>query len=108
MKKLSIVPVGNRVIIKQQSLETTTESGIILQLENEAAEQAANVQGTVLAIGSACWNPEVWPEPWAKVGDEVSFAKYAGKNIYDPSNDEHYLIMNDIDIVCRIEEVEND
>ncbi len=106
MKKLSAVPVGNRVIIKQQSLEKVTESGIVLQLENEAAEQAANIQGTVIAIGDAAWDQ--WPTPWAKVGDEVYFAKWAGKKVNDPASGETYLIMNDVDIVCRLEEVETD
>ena len=106
MKKLSTIPVGNRVIIKQQELEKTTESGIILQLENEEAEQAANIQGTVLAIGVDAWDQ--WSEPWAKVGDEVYFAKWAGKKVYDHATEEHYLIMNDIDIVCRLQEVKDD
>ena len=39
MKKLGITPVGNRVIVEQDKVETTTDSGIILQLENEAAQK---------------------------------------------------------------------
>ena len=102
MKKLSISPKGNRIIIEQDKLEEVTESGIILQRSNEAGEQAGIIRGTVLAIGDACWDQ--WPSPWAKVGDVVYFAKYAGKNVPDPVTEEIYLVMNDIDIIATVEE----
>lgn len=106
MKKLYVHPRGNRIIIEQDKLEETTKSGIVLQLENGAAEQAGIIRGTVLAIGEAAWNQ--WPEPWAEVGDRVYFAKFAGKQIPDPVNKEMYLIMNDIDIIATIEEENKD
>lgn len=107
MKKLSITPKGNRVIIEQVKLEETTDSGIILKRENEAAEQAGIIKGTVVALGESCWDS--WPEPWAKVGDEVYFAKFAGKQIPDPVNEEMYLIMMDEDIIATIDkEIKDD
>lgn len=105
MKKLSIYPFGRRVIVKQQALETITPGGIVLQLENEKAEKAANIQGTLMAIGLGSWDD--YDEPWAEVGQEVYFAKYAGKQIFDTDGEE-YLIMNAFDLLCGIEEVEND
>jgi len=102
MIELGIVPCGNRIILKQQSLEKTTDSGIVIKLENEKAEQAAIIQGTLIAVGEDSWDQ--WSAPWAKVGQEVYFAKYAGKNVYDPKTKETYLIMNDIDIICTIGE----
>lgn len=107
MKKLSITPSGNRIIIEQDKLETTTASGIVLKLENEAAEKAGNIKGTVLAIGENCWDS--WSSPWASVGDEVLFAKFAGKQIIDPVNEEAYLIMMDEDIIATInKEIKDD
>lgn len=106
MKKLYITPKGNRIIIEQQKLETTTESGIILKLENEEAERAGNIRGTVLAIGEDCWTS--WSSPWASVGDEVYFAKFAGKQIIDPVNEEAYLIMMDEDIIATIDKETKD
>ena len=106
MKKLSITPKGNRVIIEQVKLEEVTASGIILKQENKAAEQAGIIKGTVLAIGEACWDG--WPEPWAKVGDEVYFAKFAGKQIPDPGTEEMYLIMMDEDIIATIDNENRD
>ena len=106
MKKLSITPKGNRVIIEQEKLEETTESGIILKRDNEVAEQAGIIKGTILALGDACWDS--WPTPWAKVGDSVYFAKFAGKQIPDPVNEEMYLIMMDEDIIATIDQEKED
>ena len=106
MKRLYVHPSGNRVIIEQDKLEKTTESGIVLQRDNGAAVQAGIIRGTVLAVGEDAWDK--WSEPWAQVGDRVYFAKFAGKTIPDPVNEEVYLIMNDIDIIATIEEKEDD
>ena len=106
MKKLFITPKGNRVVIKQSQLEETTESGIILKRDNKVAEQAGIIKGTVVALGEACWGK--WPEPWAKIGDEVYFAKFAGKTIPDPVTEEMYLIMMDEDIIATIDEENKD
>ena len=106
MKKLYVQPKGNRVIIEQEKIEQTTESGIIIKRDNEAAEQAGNIRGTVLALGEACWDK--WNEPWAKIGDDVLFAKFAGKQVIDPVTGESYLIMNDIDIIATLEKKEDD
>ena len=105
MTKLYITPKGNRIIIEQVKLEETTESGIILKRENEAAEQAGIIKGTVVAVGDQAWDS--WPEPWANVGDEVYFAKFAGKQIPDPVTKTMYLIMMDEDIIATIQEEEN-
>jgi co-chaperonin GroES (HSP10) len=106
MKKISITPRGNRVIIEQTKLETTTESGIVLKLDNEMAEQASVIKGKVLALGDACWDS--WPTPWAEVGDIVYYAKFAGKQIPDPVTEEVYLIMMDEDIIATLEEETKD
>ena len=107
MKKLGITPTGGKVIVEQDKLEKITESGIIIQRENEAAEQAGQIAGTVVAVGHDCWTGK-WTEDWCKVGDRVLFAKYAGKNINDVSTGETYLIMNDVDVVAIINEEKQD
>ena len=102
MEKLGITPVGNRLIIDQDNLETTTDSGIILKLEHEAAEQAGQIAGTVVAVGEECYYR--WDTVWCKVGDRILFAKFAGKTINDVSTGKRYLIMNDVDVVAIINE----
>ena len=106
MNKLYITPKGNRVIIEQVKLEETTESGLVLKLDNQAAEQAGIIKGTVVAVGESCWDS--WPEPWAYVGDEVYFAKFAGKTIPDPVTKTMYLIMMDEDIIATIQKENED
>ena len=102
MEKLGITPVGNRLIVDQDNLETTTESGIILKLENAAAEQAGQIAGTVVAVGADCYYQ--YDTPWCKVGDRVLFAKFAGKTLNDVTTGKAYLVMNDIDVVALIKE----
>jgi co-chaperonin GroES (HSP10) len=106
MKKLGIQVKGNRVIIQQTKIEETTESGIVLKLDNVEAEQAGVIKGVVLALGEACWDG--WPEPWAKVGDTVYYAKFAGKQVPDPITKEMYLVMMDEDIIATILEENKD
>ena len=103
MKKLYMKPLGNRIIIEQDKIEETTESGIIIKRDREEAEQANVIRGTVVAVGEDAWDQ--WPSQWAKVGDRVYFAKFAGKILPDPVTGESYLVMNDVDIVALIEEI---
>lgn len=104
MKKINIHPKGSRVIVEQDKIEETTPGGIIIKRDNELAEQASVIRGTIVALGDEAWDQ--WPSPWAKVGDRVYFAKYAGKNIPDPVTNEMYLVMDDRDIVATIDEEE--
>lgn len=57
-------------------------------------------------MGDACWDK--WPTPWAKLGDEVYFAKFSGKQVIDPVTGESFLIMMDTDIIATLEKKEND
>lgn len=102
MNKLGITPVGNRLIVDQDNLETTTPGGIVLKLENEAAEQAGQIAGKVVAVGDDCYYQ--YDTPWCKVGDRVLFAKFAGKTLNDVTTGKSYLVMNDIDVVALINE----
>jgi chaperonin GroES len=95
-----IVPFLHRVLVKPAPVETKSEGGIILSL-NEKREQASASQGTVLALGDtfgADYKTNVLP----KVGDKVYFAQYAGRWIKE--NDEDLVILNDEDLLCIIKE----
>jgi co-chaperonin GroES (HSP10) len=39
--------------------------------------------------------------PWVKVGDRISYARYAGKWVEE--NEKDYLIINDEDVVAILE-----
>lgn len=93
---------GHRILIKPDPVETTTASGIIVELNEEAYANATTV-GTVLEIGPEAFkafNRAAGTEqPWFKVGDRIGFGRYAGKSIIDPKTKERYLVINDEDAV---------
>lgn len=104
--------LGNRVIIKPDSIEEVTSGGIVIaQTENyRREEKAATSTGTVIGFGEAAWlDPLLGGEPWVEIGDKVVFARYAGKFVTDPDDGEEYVVINDDAIQARIlEEVSND
>ncbi len=99
---MALKPVGHRVLVKPDDLETETESGIVYRL-NTSQERSGQIFGTLVEIGPTAWKAFDDGEPWAEIGDRVAYARYAGKWIEDPETKEMYVIMNDDDIVGRIE-----
>ena len=105
-----IKPLGHRVLIKQDKLEETDPTfkaakdiGLIIETLEKEREQAAVVKGIVLSIGSTCWkDPSLGGIPWVEVGDYVYFAKYAGALITDPETKEKYILLNDEDIIAKV------
>lgn len=97
--------VGHRVMVKPREVKKTTASGIAIVLD-EKIEKSATVIGTVVGVGPDAWKTMyitgTASEPWAKVGDEVYYAKYAGKWVIDEDTQTEYLIINDEDITAVI------
>nr|ASN63651.1 co-chaperonin GroES [uncultured virus] len=94
---------GFRVLVEPKHFEEVTEGGIILNVgEDWKREKAATVIGTIVNVGPTAWKGFDDGVPWAKVGDKVYYAKYAGKTIVD--GDKEYVILNDEDIQCIINE----
>lgn len=66
-------------------------------------------QGTVVQIGPLAWKVASWGygtadwQPWCEVGDEIIFAKYAGKMIIDPDDGTVYMAINDEDVILIVE-----
>jgi len=97
--------LGNRVIIKPDPIEKVTSGGIVIaQTENYMREErAATSTGVVVGFGEAAWlDPAMGGEPWVDVGDRVVFARYAGKFVTDPDDDEEYVVINDDAIQARV------
>lgn len=102
MSAHGITPVGARVLILPDEIETKTKSGIItthgIQVQRE---EMAQVDGVVVSMGSLCFHDQ--PEPWCKIGDRVIFGKYSG--ILREGNDGRtYRMINDLDIVAVLTE----
>ena len=69
-----IRPINNRLLVKLDSPETVTESGIILP----ADRKETRVRATVVALGNGSMEVNGWWLPWGfKVGDNVLLARFA-------------------------------
>lgn len=94
--------LGHRVLIKPKEIETESEGGIVLVLD-ERMEKAGNDIGTVTAIGDQAF-VAYGDEPWCKVGDKIIYAKYGGKFVVDPVSGDDYIVINDDDCLVLLEE----
>ncbi len=86
---MTIVPLGERVLLKAEKSEEKTAGGIFIP---QAAQEKTQI-ATVVAIGDS-------DEIKVKVGDKVLHDKYAGTEIKDGGED--YLIVNAQDILAII------
>ncbi len=90
-------PLGDRVVIKTISKEEVTKSGIVLP---ETAKERPQ-EGEVIAVGPGRTTDDGKKIPMdVKVGDKVLFAKYAGTEVKQDSED--YLILRESDILAIV------
>lgn len=102
-----IEPVAHRLVVKPFDIteaddvyKSAKASGLILSGEDKLRrEQAAVDRGTVVALGPTVFNDFHCPNTIV-VGDEIVYAKYAGKEIEDPETKEKLTIINDEDVVA--------
>ena len=94
---MKLVPLGDRVVLKQLVAEETTKSGIVLPGQNKEKPQQAEV--VAVGPGGVVDGKEVKME--VKVGDTVVFSKYAGTDI--KFEGEEYSIMKQSDCLAVIE-----
>lgn len=102
-----IIPVLHRILIKQDKLEETNKdylraraAGIVIpDHEDNKRAQAGVDTGIILAIGETAYR-DFGTTPPIKVGDRIAYARYSGKFITDPEDNEEYVALNDEDIVC--------
>lgn len=99
--KSGIYPVGHRVLVLPEQIESVTPGGIIVHTETQKNREAlAQMYGIVVAMGDTCFADQ--PTPWCEVGDRVSFGKYSGL-IYTGVDEQVYRVVNDLDVVAKVE-----
>lgn len=105
---MTIQVTGCRILLRPFKIQehdkvfaAAQKAGIVLPQMSERKEQANVDKGTVLQIGSKCHEDYVGE---VKVGDTIGFAKFGGKFVQDPVDEELYLIINDEDIICVFKE----
>jgi chaperonin GroES len=94
---MKLVPLGDRVVIKQLVAEETTKSGIVIPGQNKEKPQQAEV--IAVGPGGMVEGKEVKME--VKVGDKVIYSKYSGTEV--KIDDEEVIIVKQSDILAIIE-----
>ena len=89
---MKLVPLGDRVVLKQVEAEETTKSGIVLP----GAAKEKPQQAEVIAVGPG--TDEVKME--VAVGDQVFYSKYAGTEV--KLDDEEYVVVKQSDILAIV------
>lgn len=92
MAKISIKPLGERVLVEPAPAEQKTAGGIIIP---DTAKEKPQ-KGTVVAVGPGTKDNK----PTVKVGDKVLYGKYSGTEVSYEGKD--YLIMKESDIYAII------
>ena len=93
---MKLVPLGDRVVLKQLVAEETTKSGIILA--GQAKEKPQQAEVIAVGPGGNVDGKEVTMQ--VKVGDNVIFSKYAGTEVKMDGTD--YIIVKQEDILAVI------
>ena len=94
---MKLVPLGDRVVLKQTEKEETTKSGIILA----AKSQEKPVTAEVVAVGPGGMVDGKEVTMQVKVGDQVIYSKYAGNEV--KLDEEEYVIVRQNDILTIVE-----
>ncbi len=93
---MKLVPLGDRVVIKQLNAEKTTKSGIVLP--DNAQEKPQEAEVVAVGPGGVVNGKEVAMQ--VKVGDKVIYSKYAGTEF--KIDDEEHIILRQDDILAII------
>ena len=94
---MKLVPLGDRVVLKQLVAEETTKSGIVLPGQSKEKPQQAEV--IAVGPGGTVDGKEVKME--VRVGDQVIYSKYAGTEV--KLDEEEYIVVKQNDILAIIE-----
>lgn len=94
-----MIALGYRVLIKPEKIEEVTAGGIVLPETVREKERLVTQTGEVVGIGPECWDGKA---QWVEVGDRVLYSKYAQKHIQDPDTKENYVIVNDEDVIAKL------
>ncbi len=94
---MKLVPLSDRVVLKQGEAEETTKSGIILTSSAQEKPQEAEV--IAVGPGGLVDGKEVTMQ--VKPGQKVIYTKYSGTDV--KIDDEEYIIVKQSDILAIVE-----
>ena len=93
---MKLVPLGDRVVLKQLEAEETTKSGIVLP--GQAQEKPQQAEVIAVGPGGMVDGKEVTMN--VAVGDQVIYSKYSGTEV--ELDDVEYIIVKQSDILAVI------
>lgn len=94
---MKLVPLGERVVLKQSVAEETTKSGIVIPGQSKEKPQ----QAEVIAVGPGGVVDGNKVEMHVQVGQTVIYSKYAGTTV--EIDEEEYIIVKQDDILAIVE-----
>ncbi|MCR5154653.1 MAG: co-chaperone GroES [Lachnospiraceae bacterium] len=95
---MKLVPLGDKVVLKQLLAEETTKSGIVLP--GQAKEKPQQAEVIAVGPGGMVDGKEVAMQ--VKVGDKVIYSKYAGTEV--KLGEDEYVVVKQNDIVAIVED----
>lgn len=98
-KKITLKPLGNRVLAQRQEAEETVKGGIILPDSAKKKQETARV--VAVGPGKKLDDGKLIPSS-VKVGDIILMDKYSGQEV--TIDEQEYIIVKSDDIIAIIEE----
>ena len=94
---MKLVPLFDRVVLKQLKAEEKTKSGIVLP--GQAKEKPQQAEVIAVGPGGVVDGKEITMQ--VKVGDKVIYSKYSGTEV--ELDNEKYVVVKQNDILAVIE-----
>lgn len=95
---MKLVPLGDKVVLKQLVAEETTKSGIVLP--GQAKEKPQQAEVIAVGPGGIVDGKEVTMQ--VKPGDKVIYSKYSGTEV--KLEEEEFIVVKQNDIVAIVED----
>ena len=94
---MKLVPLFDKVVLKQLAAEETTKSGIVLP--GQAKEKPQQAEVIAVGPGGMVDGKEITMQ--VKAGDKVIYSKYSGTEV--EVEEEKYVIVNQSDILAVLQ-----
>ena len=95
---MQVMPLGDKVVVKQLEAIETTKSGIVLA--GNAKEKPQEAEIIAVGPGGVVDGKEIKME--VKVGQKVIYSKYSGTEV--KLDGEEYIILKQSDILAIVED----
>ncbi len=94
---MKLIPLADRVVLKNTQAEETTKSGIVLASSAKEKPQVAEI----IAVGPGGMVDGKEVEMYVQAGQKVIYSKYAGTEV--KLDNEEYIIVRQNDILAIAE-----